>query len=110
MTRVVIAAVDDRGTLARKDDRRVFIEVRNGTLIGENPIHLEGGRVAVYVQSRDSHVLPIQVRVTAAGLATDTLQIGVHLPLHEQVSFSDFDLEELNTQSVTGASTRALTE
>ena len=110
MTRVVIAAVDDRGTLVRKYDHRVFIEVRNGTLIGENPIHLEGGRIAVYVQSRDSQVLPIQVRVTSTGLATDTLQIGVHLPLHEQVSFSDFDLEELNTESVTGASTRAPTE
>ena len=110
MTRVVIAAVDDRGTLARKDDRRVFIEVRDGALIGENPIHLEGGRVAVYVQSRDSHALPIQVRVSAAGLGTDTLQIGVHLPLNEQVPFSDFDLEELNGGSVTGTSTRAFTE
>jgi len=110
MTRVVIAAVDDRGTLVRKYDHRVFIEVRNGTLIGENPIHLEGGRIAVYVQSRDSQVLPIRVRVTSTGLATDTLQIAVHLPLHEQVSFSDFDLEELNTESVTGASTRPLTE
>ena len=107
MTRVVITAVDAQGTLARRDDRRVFIEVRNGTLIGENPIHLEAGRVAVYVQSQDSQASPIQVRVTAAGLAPDTLQIGVHVPSNEQGALSDFDLEEVNASSITEAPTFA---
>lgn len=99
MTRVVIAAVDGHGILARKDDRRVFIEVRDGTLIGENPIHLEGGRVAVYVQSRPSQLQPIQVRVTAAGLSSDPLQLTVHLPRTEAVPFNDFDFDELKSES-----------
>ena len=68
MTRIVIAAVDNRGTLVRKYDHRVLVEGANGTLIRENPIHLEGGRIAVYVQSRDSQVLPIEVRVSSPDL------------------------------------------
>ncbi len=98
MTRVVATAVDERGTPVPSEDRRIFIDVKNGNFIGENPIHLEGGRIAFYVQSRTGHTLPIAVRVTAEGLdPSDTLRINVRPVTNDLVPLSDFDLEGLST-------------
>jgi beta-galactosidase len=98
MTRVVVTAVDDRGTPVPNDDRRVSIEANNGHFIGESPIHLEAGRVAFYVQSRQDHTLPILIRASAAGLEpSDILQVRVKLPANALVPLSDFDAEGLAT-------------
>ena len=98
MTRVVVTAVDDRGTPVPSEDRRISIDVDNGDFIGENPIHLEAGRVAFYVRSRQDHTLPILIRASAAGLEpSDTLEVGVQLPANDLVQLSDFDAEGLAT-------------
>jgi len=98
MTRVVVSALDEHGTVASREDRRVSIEVANGRLVGENPIHLEGGRAAFYVQTREGHTLPITVRVSAAGLEpTEPFHLEVKLPANSLVPLSDFDADGLNT-------------
>jgi beta-galactosidase len=98
MTRVVVAAIDERGTPAPTEDRRIFIEVDDGRFIGENPIHLEGGRIAFYIQSREGWTLPITVGVTAEGLeASQTLEVKVQPPKNSLVPLSDFDAEGLAT-------------
>jgi hypothetical protein len=98
MTRVVATAVDERGTPVPTDDRRVFIEVTNGNFIGESPIHLEGGRIAFYVQTRAGHTLPIDVRATADGLEPSAmLQINVLPAKNSLVPLSSFDADGLAT-------------
>jgi beta-galactosidase len=98
MTRVVATAVDAQGTPVPTDDRRVFIEVRNGNFIGESPIHLEGGRIAFYVQTRPGHALPIEVRATADGLEpSEPLRINVLPAKNALVPLSSFDAEGLAT-------------
>ena len=98
MTRVVATAVDEQGTPVPSEDRRIFIEVSNGNFIGESPIHLEGGRIAFYVQSRAGHTLPITVRATAEGLdPSETLVINVRAVKNSLVPLSDCDLEGLAT-------------
>jgi beta-galactosidase len=98
MTRVVVSALDEQGTMVPNEDRRVSIEVANGRFVGENPIHLEGGRIAFYVQTREGHTLPITVRVSAAGLESpEPLHLEVKLPANTLVPLSDFDAEGLST-------------
>ena len=98
MTRVVVTAVDDHGTPAPDEDRRVSLEVNDGDFVGENPIHLEDGRVAFYVRSRADCTLPIGIRASAAGLeASATLEVHLKLPASEMVPLSDFDAEGLAT-------------
>jgi beta-galactosidase len=98
MTRVVATAVDEQGTPAPQEDRRISIEVSNGTFLGESPVHLEGGRIAFYVQSRAGRTLPIEVRVTADGLEpAKPLEIRVIPVRNSLVPLSDFDLEGLAT-------------
>jgi beta-galactosidase len=96
LTRVVATAVDEQGTRIPNDDRRIFIEVSHGKFLGENPIHLEDGRIAFYVQSRDGHTLPITVRATAEGLEpAETLSIKVRPAANALVPFSDFDTDDV---------------
>ena len=98
MTRVVVSAVDEHGTVVPREDRRVFIDVANGEFVGENPIHLEAGRIAFYVQTREGCTLPITVRVSAAGLESpEPLRLEVKLPANSLVPLSDFDMEGLST-------------
>jgi len=98
MTRVVVTAIDERGTPAPTEDRRIFIEVHDGRFIGENPIHLEGGRIAFYVQTREGWTLPITISVTAEGLeASQTLEVKVQPRKNPLVPLSDFDAEGLAT-------------
>jgi hypothetical protein len=61
MTRVIAEAVDETGTRVPAEDRRILVEVKNGRFIGENPIHLEGGRIAFYIQTHEGSTLPIAV-------------------------------------------------
>jgi beta-galactosidase len=98
MTRVVATAVDDQGTPVPSEDRRIFVDVSDGNFIGESPIHLEGGRIAFYVQSRAGHTLPITVRATAEGLdSSEVLRINVRPMKDSTVPLSDFDLDGLAT-------------
>ena len=98
MTRVVVSAVDEHGTVVPREDRRVFIDVANGEFVGENPIHLEGGRIAFYVQTREGRTLPITVRVSAAGLESpEPLRLEVKVPANSRVPLSDFDMQGLST-------------
>ena len=96
MTRVIAEAVDETGTRVPNEDRRIFVEVKNGRFIGENPIHLEGGRIAFYVQTREGSTLPIAVSVTADGLEEGTpLRINAEMPTGSLVPLSDFDADSL---------------
>jgi beta-galactosidase len=95
MSRIVVYALDDKGTVCPYEDRGIQIEVANGRFIGENPIHLEGGRIAFYVQSRYGRTQPISVRVAADGLEKGETLVNVKLPSGDQVPLSDFDLEEI---------------
>jgi beta-galactosidase len=98
MTRVVATAVDEHGTPVPTEDRRIFIEVNDGRFIGENPIHLEGGRIAFYVQTRDGWTLPIAIHVTAEGLeSSQTLEVKVQPRKNLLVPLSDFDADGLAT-------------
>jgi beta-galactosidase len=98
VTRVVATAVDEQGTPAPAEDRRIFIEVSNGNFIGESPIHLEGGRIAFYVQTRKGWTLPITIRVTADGLEpSQTLEVKVQSRKNSLVPLSDFDADGLAT-------------
>ena len=98
MTRVVATAVDENGTPAPTDDRRIFIEVNGGGFIGENPIHLEGGRIAFYIQTRDGVDSSITVRVTADGLdPSPTLQVQARKWFNPDLPLGDFDAEGLAT-------------
>ncbi|MGD0008862.1 MAG: glycoside hydrolase family 2 TIM barrel-domain containing protein [Terriglobia bacterium] len=98
MTRVVATAVDEQGTPAPTEDRRIFIEVSNGNFIGESPIHLEAGRIAFYVQTRKGWTLPITIRVTADGLEpSQTLEVKVQSRRNSLVPLSDFDAGGLAT-------------
>jgi beta-galactosidase len=98
MTRVVATAVDDQATPVPGEDRRVFIEVRNGTFLGESPVHLEAGRIAFYVQSRAGSTLPIEVRATASGLEpAKPIEVGVVPVTNSLVPLSDFDFAGLAT-------------
>ena len=94
MTRVVVTAVDDHGTPVPSEDQRTSIEVKNGRFIGENPIHLEAGRIAFYIQSRDGLTIPIGVRVSAEGLeSSEDLAIRVKPPAGPLPPLSPFDLD-----------------
>ena len=53
ITKMVVYAVDANGTIAPYEDRRINIDVQNGNLLGMSPVHLEGGRIAFYVQAQE---------------------------------------------------------
>jgi hypothetical protein len=96
MTRVVAVAVDEQGTPVPNEDRRICVEVSHGKFLGENPIHLEDGRIAFYVQSREGHTMPITVRATAEGLdPSEPLLINVRSAGNSLLPFSDFDEDGL---------------
>jgi beta-galactosidase len=89
-TRVVVYAVDRNGNVNPYEDRRVNIEVRNGTLLGMPTAHLEGGRIAFYVQARQHQREPITVEVSAEGLSATEATVAVE-PETGQIPFSPFD-------------------
>ena len=98
MTRVVAAAVDEHGTQVPTEDRRITIEVTNGRFLGENPIHLEGGRIAFYIQTREGYTRPITIRASAVGLQpSDDLEIKVKMPSKSLIPLSDFDADGISS-------------
>ena len=90
--------MDEQGTPVPTEDRRIFIEISNGNFIGESPVHLEGGRIAFYAQTRKGWTLPITIRVIADGLeASPTLEVKVQFRKNPLVPLSDFDADGLAT-------------
>ena len=93
ISKMVVYAVDANGTVVPNEDRRINIDVQNGRLLGMTPVHLEGGRIAFYVQAREGETGPIAVRVSADGLAPAQQSIAVQ-PLADKVlPFGPFDLQ-----------------
>lgn len=76
-TRVVVYATDRNGTVVPYEDRRINIQVENGKLLGMPVVHLEGGRIAFYVQAKENQRQPITVRVTAEGLQPGQAEVAV---------------------------------
>ncbi|HVX68058.1 MAG TPA: glycoside hydrolase family 2 TIM barrel-domain containing protein, partial [Bryobacteraceae bacterium] len=95
LTRVVVYALDERGTICPREDRRIFVETARGRFLGENPVHLEGGRVAFYVGTKPGGREPVSVAVRAEGLLPDSTTIRVRPLVGEQVPLSDFDLDAI---------------
>ena len=89
-TRVVVYAVDRNGTVNPYEDRRINIKVQNGILLGMPTAHLEGGRIAFYVQAHTDQREPIVVQVSAEGLAAAESRLAVE-PETATLPFSPFD-------------------
>jgi len=93
LTRVVVYAVDSNGTIAPYEDRRINIDVQNGRLLGMGQVHLEGGRIAFYVQALEGKAGPIAVRVTANGLTSAEQSVEVQPVVDTALPFGPFDLQ-----------------
>ncbi len=89
--RVVVYAQDSNGTVPPYEDRRINIQVENGQLLGTPTAHLEGGRIAFYVQAKDGQHQPISIHVTAEGLQATDAQVAVEPEASGIVPFSPFD-------------------
>jgi len=97
-TRVVVYALDKNGTVVPYEDRRITINVANGKLLGMPTSHLEGGRIAFYVQAQESQQQAIAIHVSAEGLedaessvavetASDGLPFGPFDPRNQSLKF-----------------------
>lgn len=90
-TRVVVYALDANGTVSPDEDRGINIEVQNGRLLGTSHDHLEGGRVAFYVQAKEGDRQPIVIHVSADGLESAEQRITVQPPADGVLPFGPFD-------------------
>ena len=90
-TRVVVYAQDKNGTVPPYEDRRIDIQVENGRLLGSATAHLEGGRIAFYVQSREGERQPIAIHVSAEGLGATDARVAVEAETQAAVPYSPFD-------------------
>jgi beta-galactosidase len=95
LTRVVVYALDENGTICPREDRRIFIETAHGRFLGENPVHLESGRVAFYAGTKPGSPEPVSIAVRADGLEPASITIRVRPLVGDQVPLSDFDLEAI---------------
>jgi beta-galactosidase len=89
-TRVVVYALDKNGTVVPYEDRRINIRVENGTLLGMPTAHLEGGRIAFYVQAREGQRQEIAIHVSAEGLPAGEGKVGIEAET-TLMPFSPFD-------------------
>jgi len=68
MTRVIVEGVDEAGVVCPYANRVVAFSVDGpATLVGENPVALEGGRIAVYLRSQQT-VGEVRIRVCGQGV------------------------------------------
>jgi beta-galactosidase len=102
LTRVVVYAVDENGTLCPYEDRRILIQVRNGRFLGENPVHLEGGRIAFYAGARLRADGPVVLRATAEGLQPAETQIAAKPMADSTIPLADFDTESIQALKAKG--------
>jgi beta-galactosidase len=89
-TRVVVYAVDRNGTVAPYEDRRINIRVENGKLLGMTTAHLEGGRIAFYIQAQEGQSLPIAIHVSAEGLQSGEATVALEAE-NGAIPFTPFD-------------------
>jgi beta-galactosidase len=89
-TRVVVYAVDKNGTVVPYEDRRINIRVENGKLLGMPMAHLEGGRIAFYVQSKEGQLQEIAIHVSAEGLQAGEGKVGIEAET-TLIPFAPFD-------------------
>jgi beta-galactosidase len=90
-TRVVVYAQDRNGTVPPYEDRGIKIQVENGTLLGMPTAHLEGGRIAFYVQAKEGQRQPISIHVSAEGLEVGHAEVSVEAGSADAVPYSPFD-------------------
>ncbi len=95
LTRVVVYATDENGTICPYEDRRISIQVQNGRFLGENPVHLEGGRMAFYAGALFGSDHPVVIRATAEGLQPAQTQIAAAPLAGATVPLSDFDTKRI---------------
>jgi beta-galactosidase len=76
-TRIVVYALDKNGTVPPYEDRRINIRVEHGRLLGMPTAHLEGGRIAFYVQAEEGQQQPIAIHVSAEGMASGEANLAV---------------------------------
>jgi len=76
-TRVVVYALDKNGTVPPYEDRQISVRVENGKLLGMPTAHLEGGRIAFYVQAKEGQPEPIEIHVNAEGLQPGDAKVAV---------------------------------
>lgn len=93
ISKMVVYAVDANGTIVPNEDQRITIDVENGALLGLKQVHLEGGRIAFYVQAREGERGPIKVRVSADGLTPAEQNVGVQPVAGTELPFSPWDLQ-----------------
>ena len=89
-TRVVVYAEDRNGTVVPYEDRRINIGVENGKLLGMPTAHLEGGRIAFYVQAEEGQRQAIAIHVSAEGLELGEAEVAVE-PETGAIPFAPFD-------------------
>ena len=102
LTRVVAYAVDEHGTLCPYEDRGILIQVTNGRFFGENPVHLEGGRIAFYAGARFGATGPVVIRATAEGLQPGQTQLASKPVRGSMVPLGDFDVDGIQGVKVKG--------
>jgi beta-galactosidase len=98
-TRVVVYALDKNGTVPPYEDRRISIRVEHGTLLGMPTAHLEGGRIAFYVQAQESQQQPIAIHVSAEGLTSGEATVAVE-PETGALPFASFDIRNASLKFV----------
>lgn len=89
-TRVVVYALDRNGTVVPYEDRHINIRVENGRLLGMPAAHLEGGRIAFYIQAKEGQQQEVTVYVTGDGLEPAEAHVGVERA-NDNVPYSAFD-------------------
>lgn len=89
-TRIVVYALDKNGSVVPYEDRRINIRIENGKLLGMPTAHLEGGRIAFYVQAQEGQRQPIAIHVSAEGLERGETTVAVEAE-SGVLPFSPFD-------------------
>jgi beta-galactosidase len=89
-TRVIVYAVDKNGTVVPYEDRRINIRVENGNLLGMPMAHLEGGRIAFYVQAKEGQQQDIAIHVSAEGLQAGEGKVEIEAET-TSIPFAPFD-------------------
>jgi beta-galactosidase len=98
-TRVVVYALDKNGTVPPYEDRRISIRVEHGTLLGMPTAHLEGGRIAFYVQAQEGQQQPIAIHVSAEGLTSGEANVAVEAETGA-LPFASFDIRNASLKFV----------
>jgi len=98
-TRVVVYALDKNSSVPPYEDRRISIRVEHGTLLGTPTAHLEGGRIAFYVQAQEGQQQPIAIHVSAEGLTSGEANLAAEAETGA-LPFAPFDARNASLKFV----------